>query len=85
LIRVEKGRVANARAEERKMLLPGLARTAQGSQDYQAARSLSVRTARIRVAALGVPAMATSGAQRSGAMVDAVHTLVGIINRDEEP
>jgi hypothetical protein len=28
------------------MLLPGLARTAQGSQDRQGARSLSVRTAR---------------------------------------
>jgi hypothetical protein len=29
--------------------------------------------------------MATSRAQRSAAMVDAVHTLVGIINQDEEP
>jgi hypothetical protein len=29
--------------------------------------------------------MATSRAQRSAAMVDAVQTLVGIINRDEEP
>jgi hypothetical protein len=29
--------------------------------------------------------MATSGAQRSAAMVDAAHALVGIINRDEEP
>src|SRR5256885_7710332 len=32
------------RARRAKMLLPGLARTTQGSQDYQAARSLSVRT-----------------------------------------
>jgi hypothetical protein len=32
--------------EERKMLLPGLARTPQDSQDYQAVHSLSVRTAR---------------------------------------
>jgi hypothetical protein len=29
--------------------------------------------------------MAISRAQRSAAMVDAVHTLVGIINPDEEP
>jgi hypothetical protein len=29
--------------------------------------------------------MATSRAQRFAAMVDVVHTLVGIINRDEEP
>jgi hypothetical protein len=67
------------------MLLPGLARTDQGSQDYQAARSLSVRTAPDRAAALGVPAMATSGAQRFAAMADVAHTLVGIVNRDEEP
>src|SRR2546430_15687783 len=32
------------RARRAKMLLPGLARTTQGSQDYHAARSLSVRT-----------------------------------------
>jgi hypothetical protein len=29
--------------------------------------------------------MATSGAQRSSAMAEAAHTLVGIVNRDEEP
>jgi hypothetical protein len=29
--------------------------------------------------------MATSSAQRSAAMANAAHTLVGIINRDKEP
>jgi hypothetical protein len=29
--------------------------------------------------------MATSGAQRFAAMADVAHTLVGIVNRDEEP
>jgi hypothetical protein len=29
--------------------------------------------------------MATSGAQRSAAMADTAHALVGSINRDEEP
>jgi hypothetical protein len=29
--------------------------------------------------------MATSGAQRFAAMADVAHTLVGIVNRNEEP
>jgi hypothetical protein len=29
--------------------------------------------------------MATSGAQSFAAMADAAHTLVGIVNRDEDP
>jgi hypothetical protein len=63
------------------MLLPGLARTTQGSQDYQAARSLSVRTR-------GSFRSTRYGNLRRAALVpmaEAAHTLVGIVNRDEEP
>jgi hypothetical protein len=54
------------------MLLPWLARTAQGSQDY---KRHVVRVCE-RAAASGAHAMATS---------DTAHALVGSVNRDEEP